>query len=463
MRYQWAEHQIFNSGQGAILLGVDQASLFCIDAETRQVLARFSGKNELDLEQAAPGDREILEELRDLRMLVPAAAGERRPAPLPDPAQIPLATMVLEVAQDCNLRCRYCYAEGGSYGKSARLLDPELARKAVRLLLEDARDQENLTLILFGGEPLLNMEAVRAAVQEVELLCRATGKKVFISLTTNGTLLTPEITDFLRLHRVGVSVSMDGPADLHDANRAHAGGKGSYAGIVSRLSGLFAPGSAPVAARVTLVPEQWSRIEEVFDHLRALGFHEVGISPASPINAGLLPDADQEELLFQGFSALAARFVQGAAQGTVLPFSNIIDLLARLHVGQTKSVACGAGFGYLAVDAGGDFYLCHRLAGEEAFQVGDIDSGPDARKITAALRTVTAGKDLLCEQCWARTMCGGGCHYENHLRENHLGLPQGSSCDFIRRWLQLGIETYAELRSSGGEAVLQMLGKRAKC
>jgi len=81
----------------------------------------------------------------------------------------------------------------------------------------------------------------------------------------------------------------------------------------------------------------------------------------------------------------------------------------------------------------------------------------------AALDSVTAGREGLCADCWARTLCGGGCHYENHLREAQLGLPPGSSCGFILRWLQLGIGVYAELRRTGADALLRMLERRAKC
>lgn len=463
MSYQWADHQIFGAKDGAILYGVDHGSLFFIDEQTREAISGWRAGALPDPGDLPEAEREILQGLRDIRIVVPAGGGQKRAPLVPDPGEIPLVTMVLEVAQDCNLRCRYCYAEGGSYGKTVRLLDPATARKAVRVLVEDSRDQEKVTLILFGGEPLLNMEAVQAAVEEVETLTQGSGKQVFVSLTTNGTLLTPEIVALIRRHRIAVSVSMDGPADLHDANRTGPKGEGSYARIVPQLPALLGAGSAAVAARVTLVPEQWARVEEVFDHLIGLGFHEVGIAPASPITAGLLPDPDQEEHLFQGFSALARRFVEAAARGKALPFSNIIDLLARLHVGQTKSVSCGAGFGYLAVDAEGSFYVCHRLTGDDAFCVGTLDAGADAGKIRSALDMVTAGLDELCESCWARTLCSGGCHYENHLRGKHLGLPPGSSCSFILRWLQLGIETYAELRRSGADDLLQMLEKRAKC
>ncbi|MDH3454454.1 MAG: SPASM domain-containing protein [Desulfuromonadales bacterium] len=463
MNHLWAEHRVFDVADGAVLFGVDQASLFFIDAETREALHRLGSSQSLDLNAVDQQDREILAGLRKARFLLPEGEA-RRPAPeLPHPLGMPMATMVLEVAQDCNLRCTYCYAEGGAYGGDRRLLTPDMARKAVRLLIQEAGDREAVTLVLFGGEPLMNMPAIEAAVDEAGLRGKETGKRVQMSLTTNGTLLKPGIIDFLQRHRVSVSVSLDGPPDLHDANRPDAAGQGSYARILPNLQGLLHNSTAPVAARVTLTPDQWTRIEEVYDHLMGLGFHEVGIAPASPITAELLPSTVQEEELLEGFAAMTRRFKTEAEQGRVLPFSNLLDLLGRLHLGQTKSVACGAGFGYLAVDADGNFFPCHRLAGEESFRVGDLETGADVEKIVSSLATLTDGKREMCSDCWARTLCTGGCHYENYLRENKLGLPPGSSCHFIRSWLQLGIELYAELRRTGSDRLLARLEKRAAC
>ncbi|MFA7280623.1 MAG: radical SAM protein [Sterolibacterium sp.] len=463
MLCEWTDHQVFGARDGAILFGVDQGSLFFIDAETRDALARWNHGPTLDLDAVPPADREILEGLRTARFLAPAGVRHRLAAADFDIAAIPLTTMVLEVAQDCNLNCTYCYADGGSYGRAARFLDPDTARQAVRKLVADSADRDTVTLVIFGGEPLLNMPAVEAAVLEARIQSQQTGKQVFVSLTTNGTLLKPAIIDFIHANRIAVSVSLDGPADLHDANRPCLKGKGSYATITDNLAGLLSGATAPVAARVTLTPDQWPRIEEVFFHLMDLGFHEVGIAPVSPVRRNLLPDAAQEEALLQGFSAMAGIFLKAAKTNRLLPFTNLIDLLARLHLGQTKSVSCGAGYGYLAVDAAGSFYVCHRLVGDENFLVGNLDDGAVPAEIRRALDSVTCGKQEMCSSCWARTLCSGGCHYENHLRENQLGLPPGGSCDFIRRWFQLGIEVYAELRRTGAEEILQRLGKRVKC
>ena len=460
MSHVWAEHRVFEAAEGAILFGVEEASLFYVDAATRELVQRLGSLPAVDLPQASIADREILAGLQQTRLLRPQGVIDRRaPSALPL-REIPLGTLVLEVAQDCNLRCRYCYADGGAYGGAPRLLSPQMARRAARLLIEEAGDRETVTLVLFGGEPLLNMPAVEAAVEEAVQRARQAGIQVHISLTTNGTLLTSEIIDFLRRYQVGVSISLDGPPDLHDANRPDTAGKGSYARILANLPELLTSSPAPVGARVTLTPEQWGRIGEVFDHLCALGFHEVGIAPASPITSALFPDADQEALLLQEFGHLARRFREAVARGRILPFSNLLDLLGRLHLGQTKEIACGAGFGYLALDAAGNFFPCHRLAGEASFRVGNLDDGPDPDAIQTSLDRLTTGKAELCSDCWARALCRGGCHYENHLRENRLGLPPGTSCNFIRSWLQLGIELYADLCRSGADHLFERLEKR---
>jgi uncharacterized protein len=463
--YAWADHRIFAGAAGAaersLLFGADHASLFALDARAREVHARWRAHDRIDLADVPATDREVLEALRDARVLVPAHSVWRAPV---DPAEVPLRTLVLEVAQTCNLRCAYCYAGGGSYGGPPRLMQPELARRAARFLVDASGENEQVTLVLFGGEPLLNLSALRAAVSEAESAARAAGKPLVVSLTTNGTRFTPAVLAFLREHRVNVSVSIDGPAEVHDANRTYSArnGRGTYADVVAGVKLLRAHGLPPPAARVTLTPAQWERVPDVFAHLLGLGFCEVGIAPASPVTRELLPTPEQDEALFDGFTVLAGQFVREAAQGRVLPFSNLLDLLARLHAGQAKAFPCGAGLGYLAVDADGRFFLCHRFAGNSRFAVGSLDEGIDHAKARACLDAQAAPRHAACSACWARSLCAGGCHYENHLREVDLGLPPGGSCEFIRRWLELGIRAYADLVRDPDNPVLPALARRAQ-
>jgi len=460
--YSWADHRVFAATGDAesILFGADAASLFALDGETADVIARWRGRDAIVVADAPAPDRDVLEALCAARVLVPSAQAERTArAPL-DPAAIPLATLVLEAAQACNLRCTYCYAGGGSYGGKARVMRPDLARRAARFLVESSGERETVTLVLFGGEPLLNLPALEAAVVEGETAARELGKKLVVSMTTNGTRFTPEALAFIAAHRIGISVSIDGPPSIHDANRPYAGAGGSYADVVAGVERLRAATGRAPAARVTLTPDQWHRMVDVFDHVASLGFLEVGIAPTSPVNAAMLPTPEQEDALIRGFEQLADRFAREAKEGRVLPFSNLLDLLGRLHVGQAKAAPCGAGLGYLAMDAEGAFYLCHRLAGNARFEVGSLYAGIDYATIATRLAEQAAPRRDACAKCWARSLCAGGCHYENEVRERDLGLPPGGSCDFIRRWIELGIRVYGGLARDPDDPVRAFLARR---
>ena len=465
-RYAWADHHVFAppaAGGNALLFGADDASLFAIDASMQDVIARWRDRDAIDLQDAPAPDRDVLAALLDARVLIPVDRARAEPSSPIDPAAIPLGTLVLEAAQACNLRCTYCYAGGGSYGGDARVMQPDLAARAARRLVESSGDRPRVTLVLFGGEPLLNLPALRAAVREGEAAAAALGKTLDVSITTNGTRFTDEALDFLCEHRIGVSVSIDGPPNIHDANRPYAGAKssGTYADVIDGVARLRARSGRSPAARVTLKPGQWHRVPEVFDHVLGLGFVEVGIAPSSPVNTQMLPTPQQEAALIAGFSEIAERFATDAARGVVLPFSNLLDVLARLHAGDVKPAPCGAGLGYFAMDAQGRFFLCHRLAGVEAFCVGDLDSGIDHGKIRACLSEQAAPRRDACAACWARSLCAGGCHYENHVRETELGLAHGGSCDFIRAWLEIAIRVYARLGDDPDNPLLAFLERRA--
>jgi uncharacterized protein len=127
----WADHRVFGNADQPFLFAVDDASLFSLTGEAHETLSRWRTSELIDLDQVPRPDLEVLEGLRDARVLRPVARKRSR-MPQPQPGGTPLSTMVLEVAQACNLRCTYCYAEAGTYGAAPCLLPPDMARQAER-------------------------------------------------------------------------------------------------------------------------------------------------------------------------------------------------------------------------------------------------------------------------------------------------------------------------------------------
>ncbi|PYV08117.1 MAG: hypothetical protein DMG07_26735 [Acidobacteria bacterium] len=136
-----------------------------------------------------------------------------RPAPRKElpPAPLPLGTLVLNVTNQCNLACAYCYEYGEDRiadapgGGRTRFMSETTAREAVEFMLRESGPRAHLTF--FGGETLLNFPVLRATIDYARRRASELGKEVDFSLTTNATLLRQETIEFLADNRVGVTVS----------------------------------------------------------------------------------------------------------------------------------------------------------------------------------------------------------------------------------------------------------------
>ena len=355
------------------------------------------------------------------------------------PPTLPVRALSLAVAQKCNLGCAYCYAQEGSFGESPKSMPLGVALDAVELLLRDVAPGERLNLAFLGGEPLASRAVLRAATVRAAALARERGAKLTFSITTNGTLLTPDDGAFFETHGFAVTVSIDGPGPIHDMLRPFKGGGGTYARILKRVRSLLATQRAmQVSARVTVTPRNIA-LPETLEALLELGFHSVGFSPmlASPRGGEEMQREDLARMLEQ-MVACGAAFERAAVAGRRFAFANMVTALREIHKGTHRPYPCGAGAAYLGVSATGELSACHRFVGEAAGAMGNLTSGVDevARRTWLATRHVH--RQVPCRECWARYLCGGGCHHEVIAR----GRP---ACDYIRGWLHYCLEAYVRL------------------
>jgi uncharacterized protein len=387
-----------------------------------------------------------------------------RPRFVPDRiarAMQPLASLVLHVSHDCNLRCGYCYADYGRYGGDPGIMTEEVAVAHARAFFDQLASNESVGVTFFGGEPLMNMPVVFAAHRYMKERAERERRRVSFSLTTNGTLLTHELVEFFARERFTITVSIDGPPDVHDRLRPLEEGGGSYARIMERVKGT----GLDAVARVTLTHRS-TDVARIVRHLVDAGFREVGVSPvATGSDRFDLSDADLAKVL-GGMRLLADDFVEWAKEGRVFPFSNIKALLEQIGAGEPRAIPCGAGVRLAAADNKGDLYACHRLVGEPAFKIGDLSSGvnPEARaKLIGAFHPRTREP---CAACWARYLCGGGCHHIAWLHSKKGEAPwtiADGFCDFLRAWYKLGLYTYARLSDEAPEVLGRLGQERTAC
>jgi uncharacterized protein len=424
---------LIESAIGQHLFVADGSRLFDADADTFGAFA-----------SAMAGERtdEVVALLARLGL---AAAPLIDDAPLPNPS---IHALSLAVAQKCNLGCTYCYAQQGEFGATARNMSLAQAERAVDLLINGAEPGARLNLSFLGGEPLVNRPVLQAATLRASRLAKERDLPITFSITTNGTLLTEADADFFETHGFAVTISLDGLREAHDALRPYKGGRGSFDTVMRNVAPLLSrQRRMQVSARVTVTPKNLE-LRTTLDAFIAAGFHSVGFSPmlSAPSGNGEM-QADDLEIMLGEMIECGREFERRSLAGDRYPFANMLNAMREIRRGTHRPYPCGAGAGYLGVSADGELSACHRFVGDEEGAMGSLVDGVDLERQTKWLTDRHVHRQEPCRSCWARYLCGGGCHHEVISR----GRP---ACDYIRGWLHYCLEAYLRLSQVPASAAL---------
>jgi len=457
--YRQGEFHAFEGGGQNYLYLVPSAAIFALEDLSSAVLdllkQRELTREEIIGELVTRGysHSNIEETLDELHQAHAIALGEGFVEPrLETPQQpFPLQTIVMNVTNQCNLSCSYCYEYGEDRiatpeGKT-KFMSEETARSTVDFLLNQSPGRRMVHLTFFGGETLLNFPVVKSTIGYARDKAAEMGKYIDFSMTTNATMLTSEIISFLAENNVGVTVSIDGPKESNDRFRVFHNGKGSYDVIAPKIKELVTVHrSRPIGARVTLTA-QVVDVKKIFRHLTdEMGFDEVGFAPVttSPVRLYAIGNTGLDHVLDQ-FTELAGEYLEYALENKHHGFSNVNDTLQELHQGVSKAYPCGAGLGLLGVAPSGDIGLCHRFVDSPAGKLGHIDTGIDREAQAEHLNRGHINTKYDCHTCWARPVCSGGCYHEAYVRYGDTSHANLHYCDWIRGWTDVCLGIYGEI------------------
>jgi len=470
------EFHLFQAAGRDFLYLVPSAAVFALDEITSAVLRAVSESplSEDGIGQALAGRfdaqavRTAIAELLEVRAIGYEQQPVEQPVKMLPMMPFPLNTMVLNVTNQCNLACTYCYEYGEDkivdteHGKQSKFMAEKTALESVDFLMRESGRVAHLTF--FGGETLLNFPVLKSTIAYARRRAAETGKEIDFSLTTNATLLKPEIIEFLAENRVGVTISIDGPREMQDKFRVFHNGAGSYDVVAPKIKELLrVHRSRPIGARVTLTSDTLD-ITRIYRHLtEEIGFCEVGFAPVttSPQQQYAIGEQGFDRMLGQ-FRALASDFLEHAAVDKHHGFSNVKDTLEEIHKGVSKAYPCGAGLGLLGVSTDGDVALCHRFAGSDAHRFGTVRDGIDRDAQTAFLQRHHIADKTDCSICWARPLCSGGCYHEAHVRYGTTQRPNLHYCEWIRGWTDTCLRIYGELSERNPDFLARFDREEAK-
>lgn len=349
--------------------------------------------------------------------------------------------LCLHIAHDCNLKCKYCFAEEGEYhGHKRSLMSSEVGKKALDLLVASSGNRVNLEVDFFGGEPLMNFSVVKEIVEYGRELEKTNNKKFRFTLTTNGVLLTDEIMEYAKENMSNAVLSIDGRKEVNDKVRFDFGGNGSYETILPKFQKMADDrGQENYYARGTFTRYNLDFSKDVL-HLADKGFKQISIEPvvSSPDTDYCLREEDLP-IIFDEYEKLAVEMIERRKKGQFFNFFHfMIDLTGGPCVTK-RLVGCGAGTEYLAVTPEGDLYPCHQFVGLDGFLLGTVDTGVVAKDITDKFEACNVYAKEECKTCWNKFYCSGGCAANAYQTNGDILSPYEIGCELQKKRTECAI------------------------
>jgi len=382
------------------------------------------------------------------------------------------------LSQGCNLACSYCFNQGGSLGEKPSFMSADTARLTLDFITGIVKSgaHESMSVFLFGGEPLLNPQAVYLLSRGLhDLNHDGLETRVRLILSTNGTIYNQEIFDIFTEcpEDSRVAVSLDAFKETHDRNRPFADKtKGSSYDLVTGNLKRMAKNNIPCSVSC-MVPYPYDFVGAA----KALHRLPVETLEIKQLNHYILGKRTLPEVFRKNFESWHERYldytdyyVEYMSEKSPVKHLDRLNLpgsyasrLAKKN-GPGVTLACRIGDASLAVDAAGRLLPCDAFLGCPEFYLGDVKNGFNAAKYTEFENWILSrGQHRIdnehCRTCFAKRLCGGGCYAEMYNNTGSLQTPNPDACGYIRETVKINLYFISQMRKLQPEIFSNMPGK----
>ena len=357
-----------------------------------------------------------------------------------------IKAVCLNIIHACNLRCKYCFADEGEYNGHKGKMSLETAKKAIDYVVKRSGPRKNIEIDLFGGEPTMMMDTIKEIIAYARENEAKWNKRIRFTMTTNATLLTDEMMDYMDKELENIILSIDGRKEVNDKVRIRFDGKGSYDQILPNIKKMVAKRDKTKAhtVRGTFTRENLDFYEDV-KMMVDEGFREISIEPVV-LEDGHPLALRKEDLpkIFESYDKLYDELVQKKAEGKEYNFYHFkVDLNGGPCVYKRIS-GCGAGFEYVAITPQGEVYPCHQFVGKEEYKLGSIYDDSYNADLGMSFKKAHIYNKPKCRNCWARFYCSGGCQANNIAFNNDINNPYDIGCQMQKKRIECAIALKAE-------------------
>ena len=351
--------------------------------------------------------------------------------------------LCLHVSHDCNLRCKYCFADEGAYHSKREVMSRETAFAAIDFLLRESGKRKVLEVDFFGGEPLMNLGVVKDTVYYAKEQAAKLGKRFLFTTTTNGLLLDDETIKFFNEEMENVVLSLDGRPEVHDAVRKTVNGKGSFDLVIEKIKKFVrSRGDKHYYVRGTFTAKNLDFAKDVL-FLADQGFDSISMEPVVTDIPELQIREEHLPRIEKEYENLCEAYLEREEKGEGFNFFHFnIDLEGGPCLSKRVS-ACGAGNEYFSVVPNGDIYPCHQFAGDSKWKMGSVFEGTLDENIRSKFAESCLFTRKKCENCFAKFICSGGCSANNYHYNGDIEEPYAMTCAMMKKRIECAMHILA--------------------
>ncbi len=337
-----------------------------------------------------------------------------------------MSYMELILTDQCNLRCSYCFEKD----KNPHEMSDETAHAAIDFIMEESGPTQNLTILFFGGEPLLRFDLIKKVHAYASEQAELRGKSIYWDMTTNGTLMTEEKARWLSGANVKYLLSMDGGQEDHDRYRKFANGRGSFDIIAGKLR-IMKRYQPWLGAKMSVTPESAPNLARSMSELHTLGVNQFILGYAHGMPWTLTDLQRYEEAMYEVCELyLEKKYNKEYFRMTLFEEGEPGEVEGQVSFG------CGAGRGRFCVDSYGDIYGCSKLATITGMHNGVLPYGNVFQGFTRIENRMhfmhsDIGPREKCRQCEFNDVCGGGCPAVNFKATGSIHDPDDLGCRIV--------------------------------
>jgi uncharacterized protein len=350
----------------------------------------------------------------------------------------------LAITQRCNLACDYCYVD-----KKDSIVQFSTVRKIIDFIFENAQKDEKIDIGFFGGEPFLEYDLIKKITALIQTHKSFDQNQVNISVTTNGTIFSEEIANFLAEKKIVLCISCDGPSIVHDTIRHFPDGSGSLIIVeenIKRALKIFP--FTPVNAVYS--PETLQYLPEVVDYLLALGVRNIYLNP----NISARWTKKEADMFPTIYSSIGKRYIDFYCKRKPVYISLIDSKISVILRGGYKSLEkCKMGNKEFAFAPSGNIYPCERLIGSDDGNIhclGNINEGfipKEKYKTTLSVSNVAVNNE--CQICGLEDYCMNWCSCTNYFSSGSYSVVAPYICASERASIGVAFQIIQDLEAKG--------------